>query len=176
MTDYICSFTYFFTNTFIGLFIAELFDVLLTFFLKENVTHFLGISLGINRLKLPLGELSDNNIKEISKPAEENIILKSSREPSPSRESVSSSGSSSSASSHRSLGPYSRRTRSPMLFSRDASPAPISRGVSPAPSFGSDEFDPRTEPGYHPGSPVNPSEIRPDYFRQDFASPRPPVV
>ena len=174
--NYLYAFAYFISNYFISITIGEFFEQFFINRIKDSTSHFLGISLGIDRLKLSLDGSSDfkysSNIKEIPKPVKEGIVLQSSRESSSSRESVSSSTYNSS-SRHRSLSPFSRPA-SPPTFSRQGSPG--LRAVSPAPSFGQDEFDPRTEPGYHPGSPINPSSIWPDYFKQDFASPRPPVV
>ena len=178
------AFTYFIFNFFIGLCLGELTEVLLTSLVKESTTHFLGIPLGIDKLKFPLNGPSDykysSNIKDIS--SKNNYVLLSSREPNSIKESVSSSSSSSST-RRNSLSPFSRpatpilnplsRPTSPILnpLSRPASPInPSSRAGTPVPDFGPGERDPRLHnPNNLPNTPIRPQDIYPEFFRQNDA-------
>lgn len=150
---YLYAFAYFITNYFIGLSIGELLETLLVSLIKEDTTHFLGILLSINRSKFPLnGPFNykySSNIKEI--PVKENTVLLSSREPNSPRESLSSS--SSNRSSYSSIG---RRSLSP-----------FSRIATPTPQLGPNDIDPSLQPNNLPNTPLNPSEIQPEYFRRD---------
>lgn len=188
------AFTYFVFNFFIGLCLGELTEILLISLVKKSTTHFLGIPLGINKLKISLDEPSNfkysNNIKEIC--VQKNIILLSSKEPNYPTESVSSTSSSNPSTRRNSLSPFSRpvtpilnplsRPASPILsslsrsvnsglnsFSHPASPSlnPSPRSVSP--NYGPGESDPAINPHNLPNTPLRPQDIYPEFFRQEDA-------